>query len=161
MSDSTVEAVETTPTEGEQQEQTFKQADVDRIVAERVARERAKFSDYNDLKAKASEALTLEERLASLEGELTKSRVEALRSRVAARYGISGDSVDGKPSDVELFLTGTDEDTLTAQAERLAAREGDRKKQGNVAPKEGATKTTETDDSKTRDFAGELFGSSD
>lgn len=39
---------------------------------------------------------------------------EALRWRVAARFGISDD-------DAETFLSGTDEATLTRQAERLSA----------------------------------------
>ena len=35
-------------------DQTFTQADLDRIVSERLQRERAKFADYDDLKAKAA-----------------------------------------------------------------------------------------------------------
>lgn len=41
---------------------TLTQAEVDRIVQERVARERAKYADYNDLKAKAQQAETDQER---------------------------------------------------------------------------------------------------
>lgn len=37
-----------------QEPQTFDQAAVDKIVSERIARERGKFADYNDLKAKAA-----------------------------------------------------------------------------------------------------------
>jgi hypothetical protein len=36
-------------------DRTFTQSDIDRIVAERVARERGKYADYDDLKAKAGE----------------------------------------------------------------------------------------------------------
>ncbi len=36
-------------------ESTFSQADVDRLIAERLKREREKFKDYNDLKAKAAQ----------------------------------------------------------------------------------------------------------
>ena len=39
--------------------------------------------------------------------------------------------------DAELFLTGSDEATLNRQAERLAGRVDERKKQGNHAPREG------------------------
>lgn len=49
------------------------------------------------------------------EAETAKAKAEAIRWRIAAKHGISDD-------DAELFLTGTDEDTLTRQAERLAAR---------------------------------------
>lgn len=43
-----------------------------------------------------------------------KSAAEALRWRIAAKHGISDE-------DAETFLTGTDEATLTKQAERLSA----------------------------------------
>lgn len=44
-----------------------------------------------------------------------EARQEALRWRIAAKHGISDE-------DAELFLTGSDEDTLTRQAERLVDR---------------------------------------
>lgn len=133
--------------------QLVPQADVDRIVKERVARERAKYSDYDELKAKAAGSKTLEERLASLEGELTTAKATALRSDIAAKHGLSAE-------DRDLFLTGADESTLNAQAQRLAGREADRKKQGNFAPKEGTTPTggTNTDE---RDFVRNLFSRAD
>ena len=43
-----------------------------------------------------------------------QARAEALRWRIAAKHGISDE-------DAETFLTGTDEETLTRQAERLSA----------------------------------------
>lgn len=56
----------------------------------------------------------------------TKATTEALRYRIAGAHGISTTpSEDGKPSDADLFLTGTDEASMTAQAERLAARASD------------------------------------
>lgn len=133
--------------------QLVPQADVDRIVKERVARERAKYSDYDELKAKAAGSQTLEERLASLEGELTTARTTALRSDIAAKHGLSAE-------DRDLFLTGTDESTLNAQAQRLAEREADRKKQGNFAPKEGTTPTGGTDTDE-REFVRGLFSRAD
>lgn len=148
MSDAT-----TTPTDGAQnapegeqkpqETQMIPQAEVDRIVKERVARERAKYADYDELKTTAGNAKTLEERLASLETELTTTRTQALKTSIAAKFGISTEpGEDGAPSDADLFLTGSDADSLTAQAERLAARVADRKKNGNVAPKEGSTTST-------------------
>lgn len=136
-------------TEPAKENQLVPQADVDRIVKERVARERAKYSDYDELKAKAAGSKTLEERLASLEGELTTAKAAALRSDIAAKHGLSAE-------DRDLFLTGTDESTLNAQAQRLAEREADRKKQGNFAPKEGTTPAGGTD-SGEREFVRNLF----
>lgn len=143
----------------DKQEQMVSQAEVDRIVRERVARERAKYADYDEVKAKAEGSKTLEERLASLEVELTTTRTQALKATIAAKYGISTEpAADGSPSDADLFLTGSDADSLTKQAQRLAARDADRKKQGNVAPNEGAIKQTGSQDGQTREFVGSLFG---
>lgn len=147
----------------QQQEQTFTQADLDRIVKDRLAQQaKNRFGDYDDLKAKADGAKTLEERLASLEGELTSTKAGALRASIAAEFGISTKKgAKGEPSDADLFLTGTDETSLTAQAQRLAGREADRKKQGNVAPNEGSTKTSGDTDSASREFAAQLFARAD
>jgi len=133
------------------QEQTFTQADLDKVVKERVARERAKFADYDDLKTRAGEKATADERIADLEKRYADAEAGRLRSDIAARHGISAD-------DRDLFLTGTDEETLTAQAERLAERDSERKKQGNYVPKEGKS-TRQTDPTDDAEFARQLFGS--
>lgn len=146
-----------------QQGQTFTQADVDRIVRERLAQQaKNKFGDYDDLKTKAGDALTLEQRVAEMETRATRAEAEALRARVAGEFGISTKKgPKGEPSDADLFLTGTDESTLTAQAQRLAAREEDRKKQGNFAPKEGTTTSTGKDNTDEREFVRNLFSKSE
>lgn len=131
------------------QEQGFTQTDVDRIVRERVQRERAKYADYDDLKAKAGEATTAEERIAKLEQEIQRSQQEALRRRVQASHGITDE-------DADLFLTATDEDTLTAQAKRLAGREAERKQNGNVVPPEGNSPSS-GNDGDDRAFVRQLF----
>lgn len=63
--------------------------------------------------------LSKEERAAkeadAAKAEAAQAKAEALRWRIAARHGISDE-------DTELFLTGTDEELLTLQAERLIAR---------------------------------------
>lgn len=139
----------------DQQEQKFTQAEVDRIVKDRIKRERERFADYDDLKAKATGATTLEERLGTLEAELAQARTSALRATVAARFGVSTEpGEDGGPSDADLFLTGTDEDTLTKQAQRLAKRTPEPKR--NHVPREGSNPRP-TDD-PMRAFARDLFG---
>lgn len=154
MSTTTEPGAETEPTGGEpnkeQEPTTFSQADVDRIVKDRIARVEAKYADYPDLKAKAEGAKTVEQKLAELESKHAEAEARALRSDIAAKHGISAE-------DRDLFLTGSTEETLTAQAKRLAEREADRKKQGNVARKEGSTTTTGKDDGELREFARELF----
>ena len=52
---------------------------------------------------------------AEKDAEVAKAHAEVLRWRIAARHGISDE-------DAELFRTGTSEDHLTRQAERLAER---------------------------------------
>ena len=168
MSDETTAAdvqVETARADGsdEQQGQAFSQADVERIVKDRLAQQaKNKFGDYAELRNRAETAQTLEERLASLETELTTTRTQALKTSIAAKYGISTEpGENGAASDADLFLTGSDADSLTAQAERLASRVADRKKQGNVAPKEGATTSTGNTNSDVKQFARQLFGRTD
>ena len=154
MSDTQTEAPDQQqPGEGDvQQDQekaaTFTQADVDRIVKERVQRERAKFADYDDLKDKASQAKTAEERLTDLEKQLEQSQREALRRRVQAAHGIADE-------DADLFLTGDDEETLTAQAKRLVERESS-KKRNNHVPAEGNNPRPAADES--RETVRGLFG---
>ena len=119
----------------------------------------AKFADYDDLKTKAEGAKTLEERLAEIEQRAKSAEAAALRARVAADHGISTKrGPNGEPSDADLFLTGADEETLTAQAQRLAQREADRKKQGNVAPREGGNPKPDDSRSSEREFVRGLFG---
>lgn len=161
VTDTTTEtAAETQVAAGDQQEQkTLTQADVDRIVKDRIARVEAKYADYNDLKAQAAGARTLEERLGALEGELNRTRSESARTRVAAKFGISTEpGANGEPSDAEVLLTGSDEAAMTKQAERLAGRIADQKTSGNRAPKEGrAVTTTDDGDRELREFARSLF----
>lgn len=156
----------TDPNDGEQKPgeqptgKTFTQADVDRIVQDRLAQQaKNKFGDYDALKVKAGESASLEDRLAGLESRALEAERQALRATVAAAHGISTKKGDnGEPSDADLFLTGTDEATLTAQALRLAGRATEQKKQGNVAPKEGATPTNAGDGKDDlRAFAKQLF----
>lgn len=142
---------------------TFTQAEVDAMIrkrAERVAAE--KYPDYAELQDKAKRLDQIEEanktelqrqadRLAASEKSKAEAQREALRLRVATRHGVTEE-------DMDLFLTGDDEDTLTRQAERLATREADRQqaeadaeaerlRNGTHVPGEGhgVTKHTDTD----------------
>lgn len=137
------------------------QEDLNRIIGERVQRERAKFADYRDLKAKASrldeieeanksETQKLADAMAAAERDRDQARAEALRLRVATKHGISDE-------DADLFLTGADEATLTRQAERLAERAEGRKRTNHV-PREGTTPTNNAA-SDAQSFAQALFGS--
>jgi len=108
---------ETTPESGAR---TFTQEDVDRIVAERLRREREKYADYDDLKAKAaaadaskSELQKLAERLAAAEKRMQEAEVKALRAEVAAAKGVPAD-----------LLHGSTKEELEAYADRLVQFRG-------------------------------------
>jgi hypothetical protein len=110
--------------------------------------------------ANKSEVQKASDRLAAAERERDQARVEGLRFKVAVKHGISEE-------DAELFLTGSDEEALTRQAQRLTAREAEReaalqaaeaerKKRGNHVPREGTTSTSTEGDE--RETARLLFG---
>lgn len=141
-------------------------AELDAFLKDRVARAERKatekFADYDDLKSKAAqfdqlqeatktEAQKAAERLAKLEERAAAAELSALRSKIQARHSISDD-------DAELFLTGTDEATLTKQAKRLAERDAERKKHGNRVSREGTNSSTGAA-SDEREFVRDLFGS--
>lgn len=99
--------------------------------------------------AQKSESQKASERIAALEAQAAQAQRDALRFKVAARFGIADE-------DADLFLTGADEDTITRQAERLAQRSDEQKKNGNFVPREGATSpSVEGDD---REVIRSLFG---
>ena len=141
----------------EQDARTFTQADVDAAVEKIAAKIRAderkkvseRYADYDDLRAKAEGAKSTEDRVTELEKSLEAANREALRRRVQAAHGISDE-------DADLFLTGTDEESLTAQAKRLAAREDERKKKNNVSPREGTNPNGGGTD-EMREFTRGLF----
>jgi len=64
------------PDDKGKQERTFTQADIDRIVKERLTREQARFADYDDLKKAAEELSKLKEADLSEQEKLTKRIAE-------------------------------------------------------------------------------------
>jgi hypothetical protein len=130
---------------------TFTQADLDRIVEDRLARERAKFADYDDLKAKAGQSQTLEERVAAIEKEAKESEARALRAEVANAKGLT-------PGQAKR-LVGSTKDELEADADALLADIGAQRKQGNVAPKEGGNPNPSGAGGDLREFTRNLFKS--
>lgn len=94
----TAEAGEQQPNQ-EQAESTFSQEDVNRIVQERLQREREKYADYDDLKTAAeraqeleAEKQTLAERVAEFEA---KEEHRKLVADVAETAGVPADALRG------------------------------------------------------------------
>jgi hypothetical protein len=83
----------TTPTEPEKK---FTQADLDRVVADRLNRERAKYADYDELKeaVKAAEGNKsqldkIESALAQANARAEKAEAATLRAEVAQELGLT------------------------------------------------------------------------
>lgn len=112
---------------------TFTQADVDRIVAERLKREReatkTKYADYDDLKAKAEGAKSLEDRVAEIERQAKASEERAMRAEVANAKGLT-------PTQAKRLVGATKEE-LEADADELLKDIGAQARQGNHVPREG------------------------
>lgn len=98
--------------------------------------------------ANKTEAQKSADALAAAQRDAEAARAEALRYKVASKFQVNDE-------DADLFLTGTDEETLTRQAQRLTGLNEERKKNGNTVPREGTNPTQPTDD--VREFARALF----
>lgn len=111
------------PGQGQQQQETYTppatQGDLDRIITERVSRERSKYADYADLKAKAkqfdaaqdankSETQKLTDQLQAVQQQLAARDVETMRLRVISKHNI--------PDEYASLVTGGDEQALEEQA---------------------------------------------
>lgn len=77
------------------------------------------------------------DRITSLEREVSTAKAEALRFKIAAKFNVTDE-------DADLFLTGTDEETLTKQAERLQARAEEAGKPGKPKPDPRQGRGTDT-----------------
>lgn len=110
----------------------------------------AKPADYDEVRAAAEAAGGLEQQISELEKEIAATRLDSLKLSIATRFGVS-------EQDRTLLMTGADEATLLAQAERLGQPS---RPLGNVAPREGGVvKVTENvGQREMREFVNDLFG---
>lgn len=126
-----IEGVENTAEAGNNTEKTLTQAEVDRVVQERLAREREKFADYEDLRGKAAKldqleaanqselekaiarAEAAEKAAEAADGARKAAEVKALRARVAAEKNV--------PPKRAKYITGETQEEIEAAADDLAA----------------------------------------
>lgn len=98
------------------------QEELNRIIADRISREKAKFADYNDLKTKAtqfdelaeaqkSETQKALERAEAAERALAETQSEKLRLSVIAKHSI--------PEEYQEFVSGATEEELLAKVEKV------------------------------------------
>lgn len=125
------------------------QVELNRIISERVSRERAKYADYEDLKSKAAQIAEANEKAAQAEvsvAEIPAKVAGVLRDHLVALHGIEKD-------DADLFLTANDPELLLKQVQRLVGRGT-----GNatlIVPREG--NHTSAAESSEREFTRNLF----
>lgn len=120
------------------------QEDLDKVIGARLAREREKYADYDDLKAAASKLADAEARLAQIDA---KAALDKIRDDVAKQAGVPAD-----------LLRGSTKDELTAHASALAEALQARPSVP-VIPTQGATPGVSDAESARRAFAQKLFGS--
>ncbi|KQR88744.1 hypothetical protein [Microbacterium sp. Leaf179] len=105
---------------------TYTQAELDHQVRERLGAESAEYAATREAAERVDAAA---QRIAALEQELTTTRRDALIARLISDHNLTRDDA--------VLLTGEDEATLTAQAQRLQERAGERQSRGPIARKEG------------------------
>lgn len=104
------------------------QEQVDQFKQAEAEAEKAKLSDIERAQAEVQEA----------RADAEKANAELLKYKIAGHHKITDEE------DIELFLTGSDEETLTRQAERLAARSSGPKNpqpDHSAGPKQGQVLT--------------------
>lgn len=122
-------------------ERSFTQADVDRFVKERLAKERAKIGDVNELRRKAGEFDRLEaakkteveqltDKATQAEERASKAELSAMRLDVALDKAPEGMPVS-KIRALAKRLTGSTQEELEADAEELFAEFADTKPAGD------------------------------
>lgn len=107
------------------------QEELDAIIQSRLSREREKYADYEDLKKQLADfeakettyqntindlktrETDLTSQIESLNGDLTKTKLQSAKQRIATEYGL--------PLDLAERLQGEDEESFKADAERLAS----------------------------------------
>lgn len=148
-----------------EEQKTFTQEDVNRIVQERIIRDRKDRADYDELKAKADKFDALEEaskselqkateRAEKLEAELTsmkrETEIREMRQRVSAETGVPID-----------LLNGEDEEACKNQANAILAFKGSNNNVNNGYPtlKDGGEPTNKVKGSTKQQFADWLDAS--
>ncbi len=120
------------------------QEDLDKVIGARLAREREKYADYDDLKAAARKLAEAEARLTQIDAQ---AALDKIRNDVAKEAGVPAD-----------LLRGSTKEELAAHAAALA-EVLKAHPSVPVIPTQGATPGVSDADSARRAFAQKLFGS--
>ena len=142
--DTTGEQQQHGETGGEKPARTFTQDDLDKAVRDRLNREKAKFADYGDLKAKADQLdqltaaqKTAEQRAADDLAKAQKAAADALAD--AVRYKAAGKAgIDPESDDFALIGSG-DEETVMTRAARLGVLLASERELAQLKEQQGRT----------------------
>lgn len=112
------------PKQQEGESKTFTQEDLDKIVQDRIQRERAKYSNYDDLKQKAAKFDEIEEASASeldkAQGKVTKAEERASKAEARLlRYEVAQEKE--VPASLVPLLTAVSREELEAQADLIVS----------------------------------------
>jgi hypothetical protein len=101
---------------------TFTQAEVNQIVKDRVARERAKFADYDELKTAAADANKNKTQLDQVLEKLTKAEERTAKLEASQlRAEVIASKLKGVPASLAKRLSGSTKEELEADAAELVA----------------------------------------
>jgi hypothetical protein len=126
---------------------TFTQAEVDKLIKDRLARERAKYADYDELKAAAEEGNKSKTQLDKVSEQLAALTTRAEKAEAAqARQTVISTKLKGVPASIAKRLSGKTVEELEADADQLLA---DWKEAGGkVADADGGKDEQDGDDGK-------------
>ena len=139
------------------------QADFDSAIQARLARERAKFADYDDVKAAAGR-LTEIENASKTESERQLERsTELERENAELKFGKTRAEVAEAKSDPAKgivipasMLTGSTKEELEASADALIQFKGEKQTTRLLIPNEGNSPSRQVNDEQ--EFVSEMFG---
>lgn len=127
----------------------FTQDEVDHIIEKRVARERQKYADYDDLKSKVDDLntklKTTSDEKVELEKKLGAAELATDRVKILHKYNV--------PENLQEFVNGETVEDMTKQAEKLAESI-----KGGKVPITKTPKPEKGDKTDSAQIAGKLFG---
>ena len=142
-------------------DKTFTQAEMDSIIEGRLARERQKYADYEDLREKASKYDEYQEQ-SKTELQKEKEKSDALQAKLTAleKEGTVRQVREKVAKDTSVpaeLLTGEDEETCKKRAEAILKFAKPKNYPGTKENHRKAANSQEKDASM-REFAHQIFG---
>jgi hypothetical protein len=139
------------------------QDDLNKVIKERIDRERAKFADYADVKAKAAQLDKIEEankteaqktadRITQLEAEIQATQLSAKRFQIVAEFALS----ETQAATLAHIPTEQGMREVAAGYRDAAANKA---RTNNVVPREG--QTSQPKENELAEFAKQLFQTAD